>query len=71
MEYVVAILRTNELKAADGKAEELVSEFLGRENARLMLHELEAWLRSPFARLVEWDESVQYGRVERGDAKNN
>jgi hypothetical protein len=60
MEYIVAILRTNEVKGADGRAEELVGEFLGKENASLLLHELKAWLRSPWERLVQWDEVVQY-----------
>lgn len=65
IEYIIAILKTCEIRGADGKAEELVSEFLGRENARQLLHELEAWLRSPFATLREWDEVVQY--ADRGE----
>jgi hypothetical protein len=28
----------------------------------LLLHELEAWLRSPFDALGEWDRQVQYGQ---------
>jgi hypothetical protein len=28
----------------------------------LLLHEVEAWLRSPFERLEEWDRRVQYGQ---------
>jgi hypothetical protein len=66
MEYVVAMLKTNELKDASGHAEDLVAEFLGRDNARLLLHELEAWLRSPYARVEEWDEHVQYAGESRG-----
>lgn len=64
IEYIIAILKTSEIRGADGKAEELVTEFLGRENAKQLLHELEAWLRSPFATLREWDDVVQY--ADRG-----
>ncbi|KAF2717230.1 hypothetical protein K431DRAFT_288758 [Polychaeton citri CBS 116435] len=60
VEYILAILRTNELKGAGGEAENLVAEFLGRENGRLVLHELEAWLRSPYTGLEAWDKHVQY-----------
>jgi len=59
-EYVVAVLKVHDLKSSDGKAEELLGEFLGREDAVLLLHELGAWLRSPFERLEAWDEVVQY-----------
>jgi hypothetical protein len=69
LEYIVAILRANEVKGASGHAENLLTDYLGRENARLLLHELEAWLRSPFASLGEWDAEVQYHdeRVNRGE----
>jgi regulator of sirC expression with transglutaminase-like and TPR domain len=49
-----------DIKGANGKAEDLLQEFLGRENARLFLHELENWLRSPFQEIEEWDRRVQY-----------
>ncbi|SMR60330.1 unnamed protein product [Zymoseptoria tritici ST99CH_3D1] len=71
MEYIVAILRSNEVKGSDGKAEELAGEFLGRENARLLLHELEAWLRSPCLRLREWDGVVQYRDEGQGRSKDH
>jgi hypothetical protein len=58
--YIVSILKTVDIKASNGHAEDLLQEFLGRENTRLFLHELNAWLRSPFARLQEWDRNVQY-----------
>jgi hypothetical protein len=58
--YIVSILKTIDIKASNGHAEDLLQEFLGRENTRLFLHELNAWLRSPFARLQEWDRNVQY-----------
>jgi hypothetical protein len=60
LEYIVAILKTNELKGASGHAEDLLTDYVGRANAKLLLHELEAWLRSPFTSLMEWDSQVQY-----------
>lgn len=74
IEYLVAVLKSNDSKGADGHAEELVKEFLGREDARLLLHELDAWLRSPYERLEAWDSHVQYGtareRANRGDKRD-
>lgn len=64
IEYIVAVLKTDELKGANGCAEDMVAEYLGRENARLLLHQLEAWLRSPFRRLDEWDREVQYAEPQ-------
>jgi hypothetical protein len=58
--YIVSILKTVDIKASNGHAEDLLQEFLGRENTRLFLHELNSWLRSPFTRLQEWDRNVQY-----------
>ncbi|KAF2869141.1 hypothetical protein BDV95DRAFT_609378 [Massariosphaeria phaeospora] len=58
--YIIAILKKVHVKASDGHAEDLLSEFLGRENAQLLLHELHAWLRSPFTKAEEWDRHVQY-----------
>ncbi|CAD0106980.1 unnamed protein product [Aureobasidium uvarum] len=60
IEYIVAILKTTELKDASGSASTLVAEFLGASPASLFLHELEAWLRSPYERLEDWDRHVQY-----------
>lgn len=60
IEYVVGILKKLEIKGASGAAERLVGEFLGVESARLFLHELEAWLRSPYTKLEDWDRMVQY-----------
>lgn len=59
-EYIVAVLKQHELKGASGQAEDLMAEYLGRENAQLLAHELEAFLRSPCGRLEEWDRVVQY-----------
>lgn len=62
LEYIIAILKTTEMKGANGQAEELLQEFIGRDNATLFLHELGAWLRSPFINLRDWDRNVQYQR---------
>ncbi|RJE26759.1 RING finger [Aspergillus sclerotialis] len=64
LEYVIAILRTVDIKGPAGQAEELLRDFLGRENAKLFLHELQAWLRSPFSSLEDWDRNVQYEDME-------
>lgn len=60
LEYIIAILRTVDIKGSAGQAEELLQEFLGRDNARLFLHELNSWLRSPYTNLIDWDRNVQY-----------
>lgn len=49
-----------DIKGSAGQAEELLRDFLGRDNARLFLHELQAWLRSPYVSLEDWDRNVQY-----------
>lgn len=61
LEYVIAILKTVDTQGSGGQAEEMLSEFLGREHTRLFLHELRAWLRSPYRVLADWDRHVQYG----------
>ena len=60
LEYIVGILKSIEVRGSSGQAEELLKEFLGRENTRIFLHELEAWLRSPYSNLRDWDRAVQY-----------
>lgn len=60
IEYIIAILRKIDLKDSSGGAQDLVAEFLGQRDAGLFLHELEAWLRSPYTRLEDWDRHVQY-----------
>ncbi|KAI5281860.1 hypothetical protein KEM54_003104, partial [Ascosphaera aggregata] len=60
LEYIISILRTVDIKSASGSAEDLLQEFLGRDNARLFLHELHAFLRSPYENLRDWDAAVQY-----------
>ena len=60
LEYIVSILKTLDIKGSRGQAEDMLQEFLGRGNSRLFLHELQAWLRSPFESLQDWDRNVQY-----------
>jgi hypothetical protein len=59
LEYIVAILKTVDTQGSQGQAEDMLQEFLGRENTRLLLHELRNFLRSPGS-LEAWDRSVQY-----------
>jgi len=68
LEYVIAILKTVDIQGSCGQAEDMLQEFLGRENTRLFLHELRAWLRSPFASLEAWDRHVQYNESKMGSA---
>lgn len=60
LEYVIAILKTVDIAGSAGEAENMISEYLGRDHTRLFLHELRAWLRSPFTELSDWDKAVQY-----------
>lgn len=60
LEYIIAILKTIDTQGSSGHAEDMIQEYLGRENTRLFLHELRAWLRSPCRYLSEWDRVVQY-----------
>ena len=64
LEYIIAILKTVDIQGSGGQAEEMLSEFLGRANTRLFLHELRAWLRSPYTELADWDRHVQYAETE-------
>ena len=71
LEYIVAILKTVDIKGSGGQAEDMLQEFLGRDNTRLFLHELRTWLRSPYTSLEDWDRHVQYSEtpVERLEYK--
>lgn len=60
LEYCIAILKTVNIRDASGQAEDMLQEFLGRQNARLFLHELSSWLRSPYSSLEAWDRHAQY-----------
>ncbi|RMZ70258.1 ring finger domain [Pyrenophora seminiperda CCB06] len=60
LSYIISILKMVDLKASNGHAENLLTEFLGRDNSKLFLHELNAWLRSPYTKQEEWDQETQY-----------
>lgn len=62
----MAILKTVDIQGSGGQAEEMLQEFLGRENTRLFLHEMRAWLRSPYMSLDDWDRHVQYNEAGAG-----
>jgi hypothetical protein len=64
LEYTIAILKTVDMQGAAGQAEAMLADFLGRDAARLFLHELRAWLRSPYGTLEAWDRAVQYPEVQ-------
>ncbi|KAL6898967.1 hypothetical protein GGI43DRAFT_407506 [Trichoderma evansii] len=63
LEYIVAILKTVDIMGSAGQAEDMLSEFIGRDNTQVFLHELRSWLRSPFTKLEDWDRAVQYDPV--------
>ncbi|KAI8668934.1 RING-type domain-containing protein [Fusarium keratoplasticum] len=63
LEYIIAVLKSVDIMGSAGQAENMISEFLGRDSTRLFLHELRAWLRSPFTKLADWDRAVQYDEV--------
>jgi hypothetical protein len=63
LEYIIAILKTVDTQGSGGQAEDMLQEFLGRENTRLFLHEMRAWLRSPYVSLEDWDRHVQYNEL--------
>lgn len=71
LEYIIAILKSVDIKGPDGQAEDMLQEFLGRDDARLFLHELRAWLRSPYTKLEDWDRHVQYGGIQNKPAEED
>lgn len=60
LEWTIAMLKSVDIKGSTGQAEDMLQEVLGRDNTRLFLHELRAWLRSPYLALRDWDCNVQY-----------
>ncbi|KAI0968332.1 hypothetical protein F4678DRAFT_197949 [Xylaria arbuscula] len=76
LEYIIAILKTVDIQGSQGAAEDMLSEFLGRENTKLLLHELRSFLRSPWS-IEAWDHKVQYPssttqsvKCKEGEAEN-
>ncbi|KAI1178270.1 hypothetical protein F4777DRAFT_576074 [Nemania sp. FL0916] len=68
LEYIIAILKTVDIQGSQGAAEDMLSEFLGRENTKLLLHELRNFLRSPWS-IETWDRKVQYPSLAAGQVK--
>ncbi|KAI1080343.1 hypothetical protein F5B20DRAFT_108630 [Whalleya microplaca] len=64
LEYIIAILKTVDIQGSQGQAEEMLKDFLGRDNTKLLLHELKNFLRSPWS-LEAWDREVQYPSRKR------
>ena len=60
LSYIIAILKTVDIQSARGQAEDMLTDYLSRTDATLFLHELRAWLRSPYESLESWDSHVQY-----------
>lgn len=71
LEYIIGIMKTVNLKGSGGHAEELLKDFLGTDDAKLFLHELRAWLRSPYVALEDWDRHVQYSDERKPTADEN
>ena len=71
LEYIIGIMKTVNLKGSGGHAEELLKDFLGMDDAKLFLHELRAWLRSPYVALEDWDRHVQYSDERKPTASEN
>lgn len=63
IEYIVCMLKSVDIMGNTAAAHDMLSDFLGREHSRQFLHELRAWLRSPYETLEEWDANVQYRPV--------
>lgn len=63
LEYIIAILKTVDIQGSAGQAEDMLADFLGRDHARLFLHELRSWLRSPAHSLVAWDKEIKYPEI--------
>lgn len=65
LEYIIAILKIVDIQGSQGQAQEMLREFLGRDHARLLLHELKNFLRSPYTSLGAWDCHVQYDQSKK------
>ncbi|KJZ77111.1 hypothetical protein HIM_03432 [Hirsutella minnesotensis 3608] len=63
--HIVMLLHHAGIRSSDGLIENDLTRHLGRENANQLLHELNSFLRSPFATLEEWDRHVQYHHPSR------
>lgn len=62
LEFIICILRTIDPRDMSDWAHHILTETLGHENARLFLHELSSWMRSPFRYVKDWEDVMDYGR---------
>ena len=69
LEYIIAILKSVDIMGSAGQAEDMLTNFLGRDPTKLFLHELRAWLRSPYTKLEDWDRAVQYDEAPSGSTR--
>ncbi|RDA84978.1 hypothetical protein CP532_3875 [Ophiocordyceps camponoti-leonardi (nom. inval.)] len=67
--HMIFLLCHFEIRGNDGALEDIVTTYLGRDNARLLLHELHSFLRSPFESPREWDVHVQYPSLDARPAE--
>ncbi|KAM3470457.1 hypothetical protein MY5147_006400 [Beauveria neobassiana] len=65
IDYAVSVLRNRDIGTGIGLLEAPLTANLGSSSARLLLHGLGAWLRSPYASLEEWDAAVRYPHLGR------
>jgi hypothetical protein len=64
--HILGVLRTVDMQSANGAAERILDGVCGGYAAHF-LHELRAFLRSPYMRVEEWDEMVRYGPPTRDE----
>ncbi|PHH85185.1 hypothetical protein CDD83_786 [Cordyceps sp. RAO-2017] len=64
--HILGLLRHFEIRGSDGSLEDDLATHIGRENTRLLLHELQSFLRSPYQSLEDWDGAVQYADAPPG-----
>ncbi|PHH68075.1 hypothetical protein CDD82_861 [Ophiocordyceps australis] len=58
--HIMRLLLVFEIRGSDGHLEDHLVTHLGRANARLFIHELHSFLRSPCHRVEDWDRMVRY-----------
>ncbi|PHH62049.1 hypothetical protein CDD81_7605 [Ophiocordyceps australis] len=58
--HIMRLLLVFEIRGSDGHLEDDLATHLGRANAKLFIHELHSFLRSPCHRIEDWDRMVRY-----------
>jgi len=64
VEYIIGMLCRLEIKGTDGQLERLVGEILGKNSAKVLIHDLQSWLSGSWTKLEDWDRVVQYNELE-------